>query len=287
MKNNYIIHFYKIISLLIIFNFYSRAMIFDSSKKDKSFKAIGCVDWTYDDMKQELKEFAQLYKTRPIKNNEGGMNSAHMFYVWFIARRMQPKYIIESGIFKGQSTWLFEVAAPKAKIISIDPALNYRVYISKNVRYESLDFTKIDWSDVDKKNTLCFFDDHQGVKRVLQCYNFGFEHVLYEDNYPCPGGNYVKTDLSPKATFLENDLNAIILNQILNIYYEFPPIYPNFSSQRFMWDKYCNVTPEPLLSKIDDEDFIVYANEAYGYTWLAYLNIKPNANLIISNAQKS
>ena len=189
--------------------------------RNRGVKKIGTFDWTYDDFRQMLKEFAILYSQRPIENNKGGMNSSHMFYCWFVAKKLNPEFIIESGVWKGQSTWLFETAAPQAKIISIDPHLEFREYISEKVQYRTEDFSSTtDWGDVIKTRTLVFFDDHYGVDRIKQCSKLGFKHILYEDNYPMPGGNQHHPSgdaLSVKATFYANNEDAVALENMINL----------------------------------------------------------------------
>ena len=93
-----------------------------------------------EDMLSSLDEFYNLYLCRPIKNNDGGMRSAHMFHAWLILKKLQPATIIESGVWKGQGTWLFEQASPKSKIISIDPNPKFREYTSDEAKYTSQDF---------------------------------------------------------------------------------------------------------------------------------------------------
>ena len=185
------------------------------------YESIGSVSWTNNDLRSALYEFAFLYQKRPIKNNECGMNSAHMFYCWYITRKLKPKFIIESGVWRGQSTWLFEQAAPQSQIISIDPKLDFRIYISSKVKYETKDFSVLDWSKIDKDNTLCFFDDHQGFRRIRQSYSMGFKHILYEDNYPLPGGNFTN-DLAVKVTLSANNEDALWFRKIAKVYYR-PP----------------------------------------------------------------
>lgn len=237
-------------------------------------ESIGTVSWNNNQLRDHLLEFSELYKKRPIKDNSGGMNSAHMFYCWFITKQLNPKFIIESGIWKGQSTWLFEQAAPHAQIISIDPNLKIRKYISKKVKYYSKDFNTIDWSKIDKKRTLCFFDDHQGSQRINECLKLDFKHILYEDNYPIPGGNYKKECLAPKAVFAENTANASALRNIIKIYYEVPPVFPNLTNHRYNYLKWKGTTPDPLLLEIKHPSLQVYEDEAYSYTWLAYIELK-------------
>jgi hypothetical protein len=136
-----------------------------------------------------LDEFEAVYADRPIKDNQGGMKAPHMFAVWFMAKRLNPDLIVESGIWKGQSTWLLEKACPGAKLVSIDLNLKYREYISDRATYSDKDFVEQDWVDISDR-ALVFFDDHQNAyKRLQQCKWFGFKHIMFEDNYPISQGD--------------------------------------------------------------------------------------------------
>ena len=137
-----------------------------------------------------LNEFSSLYKTRPIKNNKGGMLFTHMFYFYLILKNLKPELIIESGVYKGQSTWLIENTLPKSKIISIDIDLNKREYISKKSEYRSLDFKYNEFKNL-PNNTLVFFDDHVNhVERIKQSNFFGIKNIVLEDNYPTSEGDF-------------------------------------------------------------------------------------------------
>jgi len=134
-----------------------------------------------------LDEFNELYKNRPIKSNQGGMMFPHMFGLFYFLKSLKPTFVVESGIWKGQSTWLIEKVMPKANILSIDTNLNKRQYISKSkrVNYTNEDFRFIDFKKISKKNSLVFFDDHQNFfDRILQCHFFGFKTIILDDNYP-------------------------------------------------------------------------------------------------------
>ena len=105
-----------------------------------------------------LDEFCELYKKRPIRDNSGGTKFPHMFGLFYILKKLNPKFVIESGVWKGQSTWLIEKTLPKAKIFAIDVKLNKREYISKskNVVYSNTDFKFLDLGKFDSKDfPLC------------------------------------------------------------------------------------------------------------------------------------
>ena len=147
-------------------------------------------NWSKKDLLIELKKFCKLYKDRPIKDNKGGMRFEHMFATYFILKKVNPEVIIESGVFKGQSTWLIEKTLPNSKIISIDIDLSKREYISKKAKYSSLDFEYQDFSEL-PSNTLVFFDDHVNhIKRIQQANYFKIKNIILEDNYRPNRGDF-------------------------------------------------------------------------------------------------
>ena len=150
---------------------------------------IGDIPWTRDDIEDRLGDFLELYKDKPIQDNAGGMKAPHMFAVWFMLKKLNPDIIVESGVWKGQSTWLLRQACPDARIIAIDLNLEVRDYIDNTVIYSDKDFSEHDWSDITERS-LVFFDDHQNAyKRLQQCKWFGFKNIIFEDNYPPSNGD--------------------------------------------------------------------------------------------------
>ena len=112
-----------------------------------------------DNLLKHLDEFIHIYRERPVKNNSGGMKFPHMLGFYFLLNTLKPEFVVESGIFKGQSTWLIENTLPKTKVLSIDTNLEQREYISKSslIEYSNLDFINQDFSNL-PKNSLVFFD---------------------------------------------------------------------------------------------------------------------------------
>lgn len=148
-------------------------------------RTFGQVPWSRKDILQDLEQFLDLYERRPLKDNAGGMRLAHMFATWFMMRKLSPHHVIESGVWKGQGTWLLEQACPQARLICLDLNLSKRVYISSRADYHEMDFSEMDWSNVNRKKTVVFFDDHQNAYRRMQESKwFGFRHLIFEDNWP-------------------------------------------------------------------------------------------------------
>ena len=150
----------------------------------------GETPWNNEKILGNLSNFIDLYEDRPIKNNKGGMLFAQLFYFYNILINIKPELVIESGVFKGQSTWLIEKTLPECEIISIDTDLNQREYISKKALYTSKDFKFNDFSNI-PTNSLVLFDDHVNhLERIMEANFFGIKDLVFEDNYPKFKGDF-------------------------------------------------------------------------------------------------
>jgi hypothetical protein len=237
------------------------------------------------EMMDLLDEFHDIYQQRPIADNHGGMKSPHMFPAWFTIRTLKPKYIIESGVWKGQGTWFFEHASPTSKIISIDPNPGLRLYTSPNVDYRTTDFTQQSWTDIEPSNTLVFLDDHQNsLQRIKFAVANGFKSMMVEDNYPCEQGDcytpkkiltgeqYVIDKAGDRTWFFGQPEDKKYLHDVLAVYQEFPPIYKDdFTRWGDEWKEPTYVTPEPLLT--DSTQYPLFYEERKDYTWICYLEL--------------
>lgn len=270
---------------------------------------IGQVPWTRVDMIGKLDEFHTLYNNRPIKDNTGGMRSVHMFLMWFALKTLKPKAVIESGVWLGAGTWFIEKACPHAKIYCIDLNLDRIKYRSNRAEYLGQDFSTIDWSHLPKSETLLFFDDHQNAyERVKTAKWFGFEDIIFEDNYPPLQGDCyslkkafmhsgftftpaqsqtLKAKIKQKALSLlsipnrgyreiqPNEVDEKYLRQNLKVYYEFPPIYKvEHTRWGDTWDGEYYPTPDPLLTSVEKDYQQLYKKEAIHYTWMCYVSLK-------------
>lgn len=128
-------------------------------------------------------EFLKVYKKRPIKNNEGGMDLINLFNLFIVIKILKPKLIVESGVYKGLSSWFILKAAPKnAKIFCLDINLSQLQYRSSKIYYLEKDFKNLNFYNLPKK-TLLVLDDHQNhLLRLKQSVLFGFSHIFLDDD---------------------------------------------------------------------------------------------------------
>lgn len=275
------------------------------------YLAFGSTPYSYENMRNKLDEFADIYEKRPVLDNRGGMKFPHMFSTWYALSTLKPKAIIESGVFKGQGTWLMEQACPEAKLYCIDIELKQIQYRSNHATYFQNDFATIDWSHLPLADTVVFFDDHQNAyERVKTAKWMGFKHLMFEDNYPASQGDCYSLKkvfmnagfsyqvdrpvrkrslfsrlgqilrLKPVDDEIEivwdvypNKVDELYLRCNLEVYYEFPPVFrPEYTRWGDRWDDDKYPTPEPLLSSLLSYKHL-YPDEAVQYTWLCYARL--------------
>ena len=172
---------------------------------------------SYSDIKKEFNNFLNIYAQRPIKKNKFGIQFPHMFAMYIFLKKIKPKFVVESGVYKGQSTWLIEKVLPKAKLLCIDPDLNNREYISKKAKYSRIDFCEQDFSNI-PKNSLVFFDDHQhAMERLIYAKWFNFKHIIFEDNYIWPEGDFYTIKKIILGTGFVRPRSKLKLSKLLKI----------------------------------------------------------------------
>jgi hypothetical protein len=103
-------------------------------------------------------------------------------WLFLIARQLQPKVIVESGVYRGSSLFTFRQAVPEAKITAFD--VSFANLVS---RLEGIDYRERDWGLDNVRaasgSDLCFFDDHiNNCLRIRQSYERGFRHVILDDS---------------------------------------------------------------------------------------------------------
>lgn len=214
--------------------------------------------WTLDELRAAIPEFAKLYKTRPISVNVNGMNANHVFALWFAVAHLKPQYIIESGVNKGQTTWLLRQAAPQATIYSLDPRpVEFLEFKDENKKTHYLmgkefkDLSEVDWNKLIpaeyRSRTFVMLDDHMSsIKRSAQLLAHDFVHLWYDDNWngryggtDCYSFNQVCTPAFAKEVLMkdsfnknntmisaeQHDQNSKWLSDHMDIYFEFPALF--------------------------------------------------------------
>lgn len=231
-------------------------------------------DWLLpsDQLQAMIAEFLDVFAKRPVADNQGGVSSVGAFSLWYFLKRHQPQLVIESGVWKGQTTWLIEQALPDVQILCFDPYRKIREYESPRAEYPKGDFAKYDFPKFDPEQTLVFFDDHQdAVKRVVHARRKGFTHVVFDDNYAVGSGAH----RSVAHALAENDKTSKYLNTVIEKYQIFPPMFAHDEP----------ITGEkveigiPPLNLPDDEVYQIFKDHMASYRWMTYVKLNANSKL--------
>ena len=166
-------------------------------------------------LKKNLPYFLEIYKNRPIKNNQSGMKIDHCFALFCLLKKIRPNNVIESGVWKGQTTWLIKKVLKNSKIFSIDINLSNREVIYDDVKYLNNDITKYNWKKIDKNKTLIIFDDHVCFSKRLNFLKKNkFKHIIFDDNLP----NHHISYYTPKMIYEKQNLIKKEFIKYSNIY---------------------------------------------------------------------
>lgn len=132
---------------------------------------------------EHISEFRITYLSSPIANNHYGVNYATGLALFLITRHLNPVVIVESGVWRGMSSYLLRAAAPHAKIFAFDINLGNLRHRSRDARYHECDWSRSDITTMGQQ-ALAFFDDHVNqARRVIEAHDRGFRYLLFDDSW--------------------------------------------------------------------------------------------------------
>jgi hypothetical protein len=144
------------------------------------------------DISRWFAEFKNVYARRPIADNVGGIGAGSSAWLFLTAKIVNPKLIIESGTWRGHSSWLLRQACPAAEIHSFDFNLQQLLHGGERVVYHEKDWTQHRFEHVDPERSLLFFDDHVNqARRVSESSARGFRFLVFDDNVPADKTEFV------------------------------------------------------------------------------------------------
>ncbi|OIP90866.1 MAG: hypothetical protein AUK55_12205 [Syntrophobacteraceae bacterium CG2_30_61_12] len=155
------------------------------------------------ELQQTTEEFLRIYPQRPIKINTGGTGLGANYWMFVVLRQIKPNLIIESGVWKGQSSWLLRQARPTAEIHAFDICLNNMLHKEPSIAYHECDWIAENIFNRQPNEGLVFFDDHSNqAKRVREAYDRGFKWLLFDDNVPTDQINRIGRPALPSISML-------------------------------------------------------------------------------------
>ncbi|GJD35835.1 hypothetical protein [Methylobacterium aerolatum] len=137
------------------------------------------------DIRALTETFWHLIPTAPVRQRRGGSGFNGALQLYVAMRVLKPRFVIESGVFRGLTTWIIRQACPEAAIFCHDPDLSGLQYRDARARYSREDWSRADWSRLDPAATVAFFDDHVSqARRVVEAHGRGITRLLFDDDVP-------------------------------------------------------------------------------------------------------
>lgn len=132
---------------------------------------------------KDIERYEEIFRNIDIKDLNGGLGFNNGLFFYLLICHFQPNKILESGIWKGYSTYLIDDATLKnANILCFDINLNKREFISKKATYFENDLslvTNVNFSSID----MAFFDDHVSIyDRLNFCLKNKIEIAVFDDD---------------------------------------------------------------------------------------------------------
>lgn len=129
--------------------------------------------------------FREMILESPVRQKHGGNGFNGALTLFVLLRAIDPALIVESGVFRGFTTWVARRAAPAARILCFDPVLSQRWHIDPEATYSDQDWASAALPAFDPARAVAFFDDHidQG-RRILEAAERGFRHLIFDDDAP-------------------------------------------------------------------------------------------------------
>ena len=132
-----------------------------------------------------IRAFLNDFSERPVRDGTPGSSGFHnLFWLFMISRSVLPEVVVESGVFKGQSTWMLRKANPQAEIHAFDLSFRPLVYSDPRISYHQCDWLH-EPIDATGRRGLIYFDCHvDQASRVEEAYTKGFRILLFDDSPP-------------------------------------------------------------------------------------------------------
>ncbi len=130
-------------------------------------------------------DFFKMYSNRELTENTHGSGFHNAFWLYYIARFLNPDLIVESGVWKGHTSWLLAQACPQADQYGFDINLEHLEYLDIPFQMFQQDWGTFQFPDFDPDRAVIFFDCHiNHAQRIIEAKAKGFRHLLFDDNPP-------------------------------------------------------------------------------------------------------
>lgn len=126
-----------------------------------------------------------LLSACPTRQNSGGGGFCAGILLWTMARALRARTIVESGVFRGFTTWVLHQACPQAAQYAFDITFAERKRVEHGVIYHEKDWMEAAVTVPEREHAVVYFDDHVDQwRRIREAAARGFRYLVFDDNLP-------------------------------------------------------------------------------------------------------
>ena len=133
----------------------------------------------------DIAAFAAELPRCPVHQDTGGGGFSAAMLLWATGRMLKPELVVESGVFRGFTTWVFRQASPQARQYAFDISFAERQRVETGVEYHEHDWMSVPLQAPSGTSALIYFDDHVDQwRRIREAAARGFRYLVFDDSLP-------------------------------------------------------------------------------------------------------
>ena len=133
----------------------------------------------------EIERFMEALPLCPVLQDGGGAGWSAGMLLWAIARSLKPELIVESGVYRGFTTWVLHQACPQARQYAFDISFAERRRLEPGMVYHESDWMDLPLYCKGQVSALIYFDDHVDQwRRIREAAARGFRYLIFDDSFP-------------------------------------------------------------------------------------------------------
>jgi hypothetical protein len=161
-----------------------------------------------------IRQFRALFMSVPFGITPGGSGFNSCLNLYLVAKLLQPSVMLESGSFKGMSSWVLRNAAPQADLHCFDLTFSRLKYRHHSIHYHERDMTAEPFRFAASDKVLAFFDDHVNqAQRITDSRNKNVNFIVFDDSHPAETLYVDKMPATPTVPMVMDD--SINNNEII------------------------------------------------------------------------
>lgn len=135
------------------------------------------------DLGNLIADYEKVVRAWRHPNLDGGFGFNNGLFLYVFVRIVNPEVIIESGCWRGFTTYLLDSASSsETQLYCFDINLRQLQFVSTKAVYFEDDITQEKLS-IAGKRTVAFFDDHVShLERLRLCESYGIQFMVFDDD---------------------------------------------------------------------------------------------------------